>query len=54
MNKTYKLYQIGMVSNSPICTYISEVQAENIITAEELLLANMPDDNVEYLILVVK
>lgn len=54
MNKTYKLYQVGMVNNVPLCTYISEVQAADIVTAEELLLANMPDDDVEYLILIVK
>ena len=52
--KTYKLYQIGMVNNSPICTYIAEVQAADIITAEELFLAILPDNYLEYLILVVK
>ena len=52
--KTYKLYEVGMVNNVPICTYVAEVQAADIVAAETLLLANVPDNNIEYLILVVK
>lgn len=52
--RTYKLYQIGMVDNIPICTYVTEVQATDIVAAETALLATVPADNVEYLISVVK
>lgn len=52
--RTYRLYQIGMVSNIPYCTYITETQAPDFTTAESQLLATMPDNNIEYLILVVK
>lgn len=43
-----------MVNNVPICTYVTEVQAENFTIAEKLLLATVPADNVEYLITIVK
>jgi hypothetical protein len=52
--RTYRLYQIGMVSNIPYCTYVTETQAADFTSAETLLLAGMPDNNIEYLILVVK
>jgi len=52
--KTYRLYQVGIVNNIPICTLMGEVQATDESTAEELLLAGMPNDGIEYLITVVK
>jgi len=54
MNKTYKLYQVSMVGNAPICTYITETQAADSAEAETLLLASVPTNGFEYLILVVK
>ena len=52
--KTYKLYQVDMLMNAPICTYIAEAQADNINDAETQLLANVPATGVEYLITIVK
>ena len=52
--KTYKLYQVDIIMNAPIWTYIAQVEAADESTAEELLLANLPNDNVEYVITVVK
>ena len=43
-----------MVGNTPICTYITETQATDSVAAETLLLAGIPSDGFEYLILVVK
>jgi hypothetical protein len=52
--KTYKLYQVDMVMNAPICTFIAQVEAADESAAEDLLLENLPANNVEYLITVVK
>lgn len=52
--RTYKLYQVGMLSNVAYFTYVSEVQAADESTAEDLLLANVPTDGIEYMITVVK
>jgi hypothetical protein len=54
MNKTYRLYSVGMVNDVPICSLIAETQATDIIAAETALLAGIPNNGVEYLILVVK
>ena len=51
---TYKLYQIAMVENVPICTFITSTTAADIVAAETLLLENVPDNDLEYLIIVVK
>ena len=52
--RTYRLYKIGIVDNLPYLTYVSEVSAADFNTAEDLLLASMPSDVIEYLITIVK
>jgi hypothetical protein len=52
--RTYRLYQIGILSNVAYFTFVSEVQAADESTAEDLLLANLPSDGIEYMITVVK
>jgi hypothetical protein len=52
--RTYRLYQVGFVDNHLICTYVSETTAADFSTAEDLLLASMPSDVIEYLITIVK
>lgn len=51
---TYKLYQVAMVENVPICTYITSTTAADIVTAETALLATVGDSDFEYIIVVVK
>ena len=52
--KTYKLYQVDMIMNAPICTFIAQIDAVDESSAEDLLLADLPANNVEYLLTVVK
>jgi len=52
--RTYKLYQVDIIMNAPIWTFIAEVQAADESTAEDSLLASLPANNVEYVITVVK
>jgi hypothetical protein len=52
--RTYRLYQVGIVSNIPYLTFIAETTATDESAAEDTLLASLPTDNVEYLITVVK
>jgi hypothetical protein len=51
---TYKLYQVAMVENVPICTFVAGVQATDIVAAETVLLENVPDDGFEYMIVIAK
>jgi hypothetical protein len=52
--RTYKLYQVDIIMNAPIFTYIAEVQAADFASAETQLLALVPANNVEYIITIVK
>ena len=52
--RTYRLYQVGIVDSIPYLTFVAETQAIDVSTAEETLLANLPDDKIEHLITVVK